>query len=236
MMTCTDVAERDLVERYVAGRIGDDEAEPFEAHYLTCERCQREIRLAAATRAALADGRARRRRGGRYGAWVLAAAAALAAVLLVSRERVPADVARLGAVDQPPVYLGVPVRAEETSADDRFAAAMRDYAAGDYAAAADGLRAARDAGVDRPPADFFLGTSLLMLGRDAEAVDAFDRVIALGETPYLTEAYFYRAKARLRQGTAAAALADLERAAAGDGIIAAYAVALADSVRAVVGP
>lgn len=44
-----------LVEAYVAGRLPMAEAASFEAHYLTCDRCQRELRFGLAIRAALGE-------------------------------------------------------------------------------------------------------------------------------------------------------------------------------------
>lgn len=60
LLTCELVGERGLVERYVAGRVSDaTELATFEAHVLECLRCQDEVRLGLAVRAALARPRAR---------------------------------------------------------------------------------------------------------------------------------------------------------------------------------
>jgi tetratricopeptide (TPR) repeat protein len=161
----------------------------------------------------------------------LAAAAGLAAVLLFSPRRVPAELERLGALIQAPIYLGVPVRAGPSlPADSLFAVAMSDYVTERYDEAAAGLRAALAAGVETVPADFFLGASLLMTAHPAEAVDRFAKVIAAGESPYLAEAHFYRAKALLRLGEVSTAQAALREAARRGGVIGGYAQALSDSV------
>ena len=38
-VTCDDVAQRDLVDRYVEGRLDNAHAEAFERHYFACEAC-----------------------------------------------------------------------------------------------------------------------------------------------------------------------------------------------------
>ena len=52
---CDEITDRALIEGYVAGRLGEAETEAFESHYLTCERCQNELRLALAIREALPE-------------------------------------------------------------------------------------------------------------------------------------------------------------------------------------
>ena len=52
---CDEITDRALIEGYVADRLGEAETEAFESHYLTCERCQNELRLALAIREALPE-------------------------------------------------------------------------------------------------------------------------------------------------------------------------------------
>jgi hypothetical protein len=54
--TCGAVAREAWVERYLTGRLTEPEAAAFESHYLTCLRCQEELRLAAAVREELGGG------------------------------------------------------------------------------------------------------------------------------------------------------------------------------------
>ncbi len=54
-LNCDEIADRALIEGYVAGRLGEAETEAFESHYLTCARCQNELRLAFAIREALPE-------------------------------------------------------------------------------------------------------------------------------------------------------------------------------------
>jgi hypothetical protein len=210
--------------RFVAGKLDGEELERFEVHLLGCEACRTEVELGMSLRAAGFAPRAVARRW----AWRVAGLAAAAVVLFVLFPRGGADVARfapLGALETPPVYLGIPVRADER--DARFDAAMQSYRAGDFSRAADSLGALA-AAVDAPPVHFFLGASALMIGADSLALAAFDALLALGESPYHDEGRYYRAKAWLRAGEAARALDDLR--AIGDPALRAQADALADSI------
>lgn len=235
-LTCAAVAERALIERYVTGRLGPDEAAGLEEHYLTCARCRQDVRLAAAIRRVLPGVSEKpalpRRRMVRFGIGVGLAAAGVAAVLLVSPPpgRLSGSLASLGAVLEPPVYLGVQVRATPARADSLFESAMAAYAERRYEVAAEGLRAALEAGVDRPPAEFFLGASALMQDQRRDAAAAFRRVIDLGDTPYRLEARFYLAKALLRLGQGDAALEQLRQTGIGPDEIGVQARALAESV------
>ena len=245
-LTCEDADSQGLVGRYLARTLTPEEEARFEAHYLTCDRCQAELRLGMALRAELPPLRptasmapltARRpwRNAWAWGAGTLTLlAAGLAAALLVSRGGKGRALERLGLVSAAPPYSGVQVRSAAGSrADSLFDAAMAVYAHGDHTAAASGLRAALAAGADPVPADFFLGASLLLAGRPEEADAALGREIALGESPYASEAYYYRAKALLRLRRADEALRDLAAASGRPGPMAAPAAALADSVKQV---
>lgn len=55
-MICDDVVAQGVIERYLAGTLGDAEVEAFEAHYLACSRCQQELKLAIAIRDGLSEG------------------------------------------------------------------------------------------------------------------------------------------------------------------------------------
>jgi tetratricopeptide (TPR) repeat protein len=82
---------------------------------------------------------------------------------------------------------------------------------GDYAGAIPGLRAAAGLRPDAPQYAFFLGACQLLTNQVDPAVADFQRAIALGESPFLEEARFYLAKARLRQGNLPAARDELAR-------------------------
>jgi tetratricopeptide (TPR) repeat protein len=233
-ITCEDVAERALIERYVAGRLDRADAGALEEHYLFCARCRDDVRLAVAVRGALPSVQAgplrTPRRFVRFGIAAALAAAAIAAVLLAGPRRSGSAFVPLGAVREPPIYLGIQVRATPHEADSLFAAAMSAYATGRYEDASAGLGAALAAGVDSAPAEFFRAASLLMRDRARDAAAAFRRVIALGDTPYLVEARFYLAKALLRLGRGVEATEALRLAATDPGEVGRQARALADSV------
>jgi hypothetical protein len=120
-LTCEEVTEKGLVERYLAGKLSEAETEAFEAHYLTCSRCQTELRLGAGIRELLPEVREAPlapeisgdrktghwfRRNARIGAVAAAVAAVLIGVILVEpagreplphREGVPETAAAPGA-------------------------------------------------------------------------------------------------------------------------------------------
>lgn len=84
-LDCRDVDEGDLEVFYVAGRLGEAEAEAFEAHYMACDRCFGLVSRALEVRAAEglpAVEAGRRPPVGEPGWRILLAAAAVAAVAL----------------------------------------------------------------------------------------------------------------------------------------------------------
>jgi TolA-binding protein len=86
--------------------------------------------------------------------------------------------------------------------DADFDRAMAHYAAGRYAEAGNGLRAAAGGPVTTPVvrARFFLGICELMQGRAVAAREELTAVTASGIAPYADEAHFYLAKAALASG------------------------------------
>lgn len=159
----------------------------------------------------------------------MALAAGLAALVILT-SRPQSEIVALGAVLEPPAYLGIQVRGAGASQDSVFESAMNSYANRRYADAAVGLRIALATGRDSVPARFFLATSLLLDNRAGEAADEFQRLLALGNTPYSAEARYYRAKALLRMGRGADARTELERLAPTDGMAYNMGRALADSI------
>lgn len=232
VLTCHEVIERGLAAPYVAGTLAPKEAHDFEDHYVGCSACQREVRLAVAVRQAVGAAPPVAMLRPR---WAIGAALALAATIVLVAVLRPAPArdrfASLGAVLEPPIYLGVQVRSAPGRADSLFVSAMEAYETRRYAEAAAGLERAIAAGVDAAPAEFFRASSLLMLDRPADAAESYRRVISLGETPYLTESHYYLAKALLRLGRSSQARDELARAAARGGEVGAQASALADSVK-----
>lgn len=232
LWTCQAIQERAVVERYVAGRLNETDTELFQDHLLVCGRCQAEVRLAVGIRAALSEAKAPRRTL-RFltAAGALAIAAGLVA-LMIARRGPESYLIELGAVAQPPIYLGVPVRESGAESDSLFTAAMSSYGAGGFREAEELLRRVVALDEDALPAHFFLGAVLLELGRPADAEPQFEWVTRQGETPYTQEAHYYRAKALLRLGRGTEALDALGLAASPGGELGQTAAALADSVRA----
>jgi TolA-binding protein len=112
---------------------------------------------------------------------------------------------------EPPVYIPLTLRGPRDEAAEKFDSAMRRYADGDFAGAMPGLASAAGLNPKAANAAFFLAVCQLLTDQPEDAVEGFQRTIALGESPYLEEAHFYLAKTRLRQGDVAAARQELER-------------------------
>ncbi len=113
---------------------------------------------------------------------------------------------------EPPPYAAAVLRGPHDEAAATFDAAMRRYVKRDYAGAVPGLDAAVAMRPDVPHYAFFLGVCYLLTDRADLAVAGLQKTVAVGESPYLEEAHFYLAKARLRQGDLQAAREELERA------------------------
>lgn len=119
-----------------------------------------------------------------------------------------------------PIYLPGALRGPVDESMDRFQAAMWRYREKDYEGAIPGLDAAAGLNPKAPHISFFLAICNLLTDRLDPAVAVFEKTIALGESPYLEEAHFYLAKARMRQGNVPEARAGLERTVARHGRLA----------------
>jgi hypothetical protein len=216
---CDDFEDNGTLARYVANVATIDEAESFEDHYLTCERCQRSVDVGMTVRAVSTRQPRKRRRI----VIPALAAAAIAAVFVGVRWNNASHVRALGVLDRAPIYLGEDVRSSDGSAT-AFADAMNAYVARDYRAASQKLATLSDRSELVVP--FFRGASLLMLRDGANAEEAFTRVIEGGESSYRDEAMFYRAKARLLRNDVAAARNDLQQVAQRSGTLQFEATAL----------
>jgi hypothetical protein len=229
---CEDFEKRSMIGRYVAGKLSEAEASELEIHFLTCARCQEDVRLALAIGAApVVPAPARRSSALRMGGG-LALAAGIAVLLLVGPWQRGAGLARLGQVTEAPIYRGVPVRGAGGNADSAFDVATRAYAEGRYDAAITGFDATLRAGADSVPAEFFRAAAQLMLRRNDEAAAGFRRVVAMGATTYVPEARYYLAKVLLRLGHGTEASVSLRRIGADRPELLERARALADSVDA----
>ncbi len=115
----------------------------------------------------------------------------------------------LARIEAPP-YAPATLRGPQDEAAVKFDQAMRLYVKRDYAGAIPGLGAAAGLRPDVPQYAFFLGICHLLTGNVEQAAAALQKAIAIGESPYLEEAHFYLAKARLRQEDIRAARGELE--------------------------
>lgn len=240
------IHEAELAERYVTGRMPGPERMAFEDHFITCAECQRDVRFASAVRAALqaSGARAARRtpvapiaavsvppRRWRRATWAGAAIAAGFAGIAVLSALPSRAVTALGGLEQPPAYVGVAVRSTAGRGATMFDDAMKEYSAGHYVVATRGLQAALAAGQDSIPTEFFIGASELFGGDARNAAPAFARVMSLGESPYRDEAQWYEAKALLRLGRSAEAIAALAAYTPADPAMGARFSALTDSIK-----
>jgi anti-sigma factor RsiW len=219
-MTCEDVRQGDVAERYVSGRLGEDEQSAFERHYFTCDACAGTVKTLTAVRQALGQRSAARSWRFAAAAAGLAACAAVAVFLMQPKPPAPAPVvtrpvtpspepAAVLARVEPPPYVALAVRGDA----DRFEAAMQHYTRGDYDAAARALRAL---GPREPRANiqFYLGASELMAGRAAESVPPLEAAVRLGAREQSEHAQFLLGKAWIAQGRIDAARTALTACAA----------------------
>jgi tetratricopeptide (TPR) repeat protein len=232
---CPQMPPTDVMERYLRGELEEGVAAAFEEHYFACDACFAALEDLRALRGELVRTRTKVRLEGMMSRplpWVGFAAALLAlgvaGTFLLSRERTApapeptratatrvsaatalADLARV----EPPPWTPVRLRGDEGQAGRRFRAAMELYEKGDRASALPILREAAALDPSAPGAWFYRGACALLAGDAAEAVESLERVVSLGETPYLDEARFYLAKARLARGEVPAAREELDRVA-----------------------
>lgn len=229
-------AELEAAQGYATGRLDPTASMAFEEHLLFCEQCQTEVRLSVGVRHVVRVAPAAR--SGQRARWIGGAAALLAASIagfFVLPGRVDSNVAALGQVREPPMYIGMSVRSLPRHGDSLFASAMAAYVTRQYDRAASELHAALGAGADTIPAEFFIASSELMAGHPSEAAASYARVIGAGAAagPYLPEAHLYRARALLRLGRTTDALSELDAVGPDDPEVAKHASSLADSVKQV---
>ncbi len=233
-MNCSAPLADELLEDYLHDRLDETARRRVEEHYFACASCLARIETLQALRPALLRDTERRSPGlgKRLGVAVAAAAAVIAAALVVQQvrgrheteresqtARVTAPVAAAPRMDgrererlaqlTAPAYRRPALR-NSTAAVPGFDAAMDAYGRGDYLGAAQRLSPLATAHAERPEVLFFLGVSQLLSGRVADGVARLEQTVALGDTPYLEQATFCLAKARLAAGDVAKAEEALE--------------------------
>ena len=230
-MTCEEVERDELAEHYVLGRLPAHQQEAFEDHYFNCSRCLERVRIVEETRGELAVEAVRARPPWwRRGAATLATAAMLTLAVWVGRDALresdqpsppftstsrdvtlPAPAtAALGAIVLPP-DTPPRLRSAATEAHRVFREAMTSYTAGRCDAAIPSLQRALALDDTLMAARFYLAVCELHEGRVEPAAERLQRIAAAGESPYLEDAHFFLAKARIRQGDAGAARQQLAR-------------------------
>ena len=235
-MTCADVRDRDLLDRYVQGTLPDDERDALEIHVLGCAECAGELETALDLRQALLQ---EPRTSRPVIPWWAAAAAAVVLVAALAtwwslrrdagpppvsaeapaltpappapslREEALAELAQIA----PPAYEETVLRGGDRRA---FQTAMRAYLEGRYQEAIRGLRAAVMQDPTAREAWFYLGASHLLLGETEPAIEALHRVVD-DPNPFAEEARFYLVKALIGAGRLEEAREQLDRLAASPG-------------------
>ena len=233
-MTCTAVHANNMVETYVLGRLNESEQDAFEQHYFTCSECFESVQTMQAIQAEMARDTGFRNvaasvasrkhfplmaaaaailvaLGGATGVWYLARSKP-AVVRQVAPPAAPnrSAIAELARVEAPP-YTPPALRGAAGRAGEQFRNGMRSYQRGDYNAAETALQRAADLDPSDPQAWFFRGICDLMLSRAGSAIPLFQRVLALGDSPYIEGAHFYLAKAFLAQRDLPAASDELRK-------------------------
>jgi len=223
-MDCDLVEREEIIEKYLTGRLGAAEREDFEAHGFDCPGCREKLETARIVQEKLWEKGgsiiSERRAGVRAGSrrWASASVAAAAVLIVVgalfwlqlgnSGNRPAGEKSGLARFD-PPLYLPLTPRGAADEATERFRLGMGYYQDGRYGEAIPDLRAAAAINPRRAGIRFFLGICLLLTGQTDEGAEELRQSILLGESAYLEEAHFYRAKAFLAKGEAAGAKEDL---------------------------
>lgn len=213
-MNCEEVEQQDILDSYVAGKLADAERDRFEEHFFNCEQCLRRVEAARLARDVLIAGPTSTKAGTRWLIPVLGIAAGLITAIAiwqitapkmqvaVSKPAVQVPAAPsydLLARFDPPAYRASTLRGAAQSAR-AFRDAMKLYSANDFAGAAQGLRTAVSRGDATPEIRFYLGVSEMLSGEREGGIADLRKVIAAGDTPFLSEARFYLAKGLLAGG------------------------------------
>ena len=229
VMTCEEIERDDVAEDYVLGRLDESRQQAFEDHYFDCTTCLARVRVVQDLREALtAPSAARPRPNLRTAGAILAAAAVVVLAVRTGHQLwsdrqdvVPSSTAARDVVlanppaptvrvELPP-YTPARLRAVPSAAQRLFRDAMTHYTVTNCAGAIDGLRRAVAAAGTYTQARFYLGACELHAGAVDEATTNLQRVIAAGESPYLEDALWFLAQARVKQRDLDAARRDLER-------------------------
>ncbi|PWT80326.1 MAG: hypothetical protein C5B44_05445 [Acidobacteria bacterium] len=236
-MDCKQIAEQDLLERYLLDQLTEQEREDLEQHYFGCAECFSQLQAALTLQSQLSRYPLPRAevKGAFFRAAFLWIPALVSAVVLLAigtwwysarRHTVqqvvlprpttePASLSPSASLEQlalvePPPYKAVALRGIEDPAHEQFRAAMQSYSTGSYTRAIAGLRTAVKTEPDVPSFNFYLGTCYLLTGRTDSAVTLFRKTIELGDPAYSEQSHFYLAKIYLKNQDVAHARDELK--------------------------
>ena len=212
---------------FYTGAIAEAEAEPLREHLAACARC---VAAAAEARRFVEaiDGPSARqvpRIAARWRlGWAAAAALVVLAVLFLYRAAAPAPPGEASrwdalAIAKAPYPLPDPDesllwRSGSGNVAGRFAEGMAAYEAGDFEPAARLLAKAVEESPRDDRARFYLGVTLLLLRRPAEALEPLERAAAASAAGVRLEARWYLALASLQSDRTERARAILQGVAA----------------------
>jgi hypothetical protein len=236
-MTCANVREQATPERYLRGELTGGERDEYELHYFSCNDCYSELEALRLLGGELAAGWSRPKtvvapNSRNWIWWAVPVAACIVMIAGVALTRKPhqppqshAAVQEVPKATPPAAVLDPqllaltkfeapayrePILRSTAPAGRDFPEAMRLYLAGDYRGAAARLESLLS--VERSPRIVFYAAACRMLNGDPTGAErGATQAIEMGETPYLEESYWLRAKARFTLGNAVAGRDDLRR-------------------------
>jgi len=233
---CQRVEQKEMIEKYLAGKLAEAEAEAFEQHYLGCQSCFDELRFHHATAIELRNKHSTSPQKvamprAVWWPWAVAAAAILLLTLVsvpvfyrrqdpeIVQTPIPqqsdspqAIIAQLASVEASP-YVPLTLRGGSGSpASERFQLGMERYSRRDYASASGLLEQAVGLKPNLQPALFYLGVSQLLTDQPDKAIATLSALVRIEATPYLEESHWFLAKAFLKKHDLVSAEKELEAA------------------------
>jgi hypothetical protein len=255
-MDCKQVQQRNIADEYLAGRLSAEEADAYESHYFTCDRCLEDLRFRelmakqlreegstlfaseieaesrdpGTWRERLAEWRDLHLPPGRAwaGGLVAVVAVIIVAVLIVPPHNHPSHLQDLwDPVPHP--YLATSLRGGPGASE--FRQGMEHYSHGRYREAADWLERSVARGTPEAEVQFYLGVSLLLADDPPGAVQAL-RAASL-QSPAAALYRWYLAQALFEGGRLAEAESELILLTAAEGEYAVAAQTLLETVQSV---
>jgi len=238
-LDCRRIETQDMIERYLHGRLSEQEETAFEQHYLGCGRCFAELQMKHAAALELSKRPLRVRRPASRIAfqsrWVMAAAALLVIAIvsalyfyskgqneaggtLVRQQPIQNNQAildQLAMVEQAPPYVPWTLRGSASNRlMEKFQSGMDQYRQGNFGGAIPILEECLRMDAEHQPSVYYLGISYLMARRPDDCIRELSKLAAAGSGPYEEDSRWYLAKAYLRKKDLAAARKELQAVAA----------------------